>query len=131
MKGLTFFGHALRLRTLNTFIFRPAKTGRINGDPRMWVALELNHVILAGYLTPKFVWKQKHIHGVQRKDEDEEKPLHREKKSKLHHDFLTASNFFLIGSQHFWRFTTPQSSKNWEFSNLIKNNRVRSSRLQL
>lgn len=52
---LTFFFDALRLCTLDALVFRTTVTSTIDGNPRKWIAYELNYFVLARGLTAKFV----------------------------------------------------------------------------
>lgn len=96
-KKLTFFRYSLWLRTLNTFVFGSAKTGRVNCYPRMRVAFQLHHVVFASYFTSKFVCKKK------------KNGFHN--KSKI--VFPPPKNFLLIYLTCRTSVCTAEPAKNW------------------
>lgn len=57
-KLLTFFLYARLLRTLKTLELRSTKACRIDGNPRVGIALEWHQVVLARDLAPELAWKE-------------------------------------------------------------------------
>lgn len=56
--GITFFRHALRLRTLYALVLRPAVARREHGQPGIWVALQVDHFVFARYFAPELDCEQ-------------------------------------------------------------------------
>lgn len=60
--SLTFFGHALRLRTLYALVLGPAVASGEHGQPGVGVAMQVDHIVFARHLAPELDCEQ--INGL-------------------------------------------------------------------